>query len=87
MRYAGDNFGISLAPTGTSASSVLVDYFPELKQIGSKPKDGTEEERETGARGFGGTQAPATFTGFKTLQNPSEAKAAPEFFGFKTFEF
>lgn len=84
MRYAGDAFNIPLGPQSSSGSSVLVDYFPELKQIGASS---SQEEEPDGARGYGSTKSVAPFTGFKTLESPGEKNPAPEFFGFKTFEF
>jgi len=81
MRFAGDFFGVPLTTAAEEKGSVLVDYFPELKKI----QKGSEE-REAGARGYGNTQAVAPFTGFKTMEGSPQASAAPQFFGFKTFE-
>jgi|APGre2960657404_1045060.scaffolds.fasta_scaffold36007_3 hypothetical protein len=80
-RYAGDYFGISLGNSG-GASSVLLDYYPELrspaKSTGATP---------TGARSVGGTEAAKVFTGFKTFPEKQGPKAAaPVFTGFKTIE-
>ena len=80
-RYAGDYFGISLGNPG-SASSVLLDYYPELrspaKSTGATP---------TGPRSVGGAEAAKVFTGFKTFEEKQGPKAAaPVFTGFKTIE-
>jgi hypothetical protein len=81
MRFAGDFFGVPLTTAAEEKGSVLADYFPELKKI-QKGQGGSE----TGARGYGNTQAVTPFTGFKTMEGSPRATSAPQFFGFKTFE-
>jgi hypothetical protein len=85
-RFAGDFFGIPLV-ANEEKSSVLLDYYPELKSIKSKTNGQTEPEADEGARMYGGAQAAPTFAGFKGFEaNDRERKAAPIFTGFKTFE-
>lgn len=80
-RYAGDYFGISLGNSG-GASSVLLDYYPELRNPAKKT-----EVPSTGPRSVGGTEAAKVFTGFKTFEEKQGPKAAaPVFTGFKTIE-
>lgn len=79
-RYAGDYFGISLAQP-EDKSSVLLDYYPELR------KPATSKGDVTGARSYGGAEAAKVFTGFKTFEDKGNQKTAvPVFPGFKTFE-
>lgn len=79
-RYAGDYFGISLAQP-EDQSSVLLDYYPELRNPAKAKSDAT------GARSYGGTEAAKVFTGFKTFEAKDNQKTAvPVFPGFKTFE-
>jgi len=81
VRYAGDYFGISLADSG-GKSSVLLDYYPELRSPAKK-----SEASPTGARSVGGAEAAKVFTGFKTFEEKQGPKAAaPVFSGFKTIE-
>lgn len=82
MRFAGDFFGVPLTTAKEEKGSRLVDYFPELKSVRATAKSGDS----AGARGYGNTKAVTPFAGFKTMQNPGRSEAAPQFFGFKTFE-
>lgn len=82
MRFAGDFFGVPLTTPEEDKRSLLVDYFPELRSVKKSQASGEQE----GARGFGNTKAVTPFAGFKTLQDPGRSEAAPQFFGFKTFE-
>ncbi len=80
-RYAGDYFGISLGNSGNT-SSVLLDYYPELRSPAKRT-----EAAPTGPRSVGGTEAAKVFTGFKTFEEKQGPKAAaPVFTGFRTIE-
>lgn len=83
MRFAGDYFGVPLAVPGDSQESELVKYFPDLKDIGNQ----RTSDQDGGPRNLGGTKAIAPFTGFKTMESTGDGKQAPEFFGYKTFEY
>jgi hypothetical protein len=85
-RFAGDFFGIPLV-ADEKKSSVLLDYYPELKGIKAKTNGQTKPEADEGARMYGGAKAAPTFVGFKRFEaDDRERKAAPVFTGFKTFE-
>lgn len=82
MRFAGDFFGVPLTTPAEDKSSVLVDYFPELKSV----KKSAAGDEQTGARSYGNAKAVTPFTGFKTMESSDRTTPAPQFFGFKTFE-
>ena len=82
MRFAGDFFGVPLTTPAEDKSSVLVDYFPELKSVKKSTADGEQE----GARSYGNTKAVTPFTGFKTMEKSGTNAPSQAFFGFKTFE-
>ena len=85
MRYAGDYFGVALEPEGSSSSSLLLTYFPTLRNT-YKKKTKTEAK---GPALTGNVRAAQEFGGFKlfeapkTLATPTKGSA---FAGFKPFE-
>lgn len=85
-RFAGDFFGVPLVPQSEQKGSLLLDYFPNLRNVAAGGNQ-SDDAGDSGARAFGGKKAVTPFAGFKTMetavQNP---KAAPLFTGFKTFE-
>lgn len=85
MRYAGDYFGVAIEPEDSSSSSLLLSYFPTLRNT-YKKKTQTETE---GPALTGNVKAAQEFGGFKLFETPKTPTASPKssaFAGFKPFE-
>lgn len=85
-RFAGDFFGVPLAPSTKNKDSSLVGYFPELRVPAGMPQRKTVASASDTKKRTGATNTAGLFYGFKTSGKTNEFKATPVFGGFKTFE-
>ena len=79
-RFAGDFFGFALTPQ-SGGGSELINYFPELAQIGKAKKKTAFEQFEADQTRYNAPKTPEAFGSFRQFEKKKDAESASPSFG------